>query len=377
MNQDLKKFILYSTAFMSPVIIFFGLSYWIMEKTGELVNLNSIIRKKPDLIGFAYSDPYRYLKIEKIKQVKPDILVLGSSRSSQIRSFFFKRPELFYNGFIGGQMIEDFNIILDMIPDDAKPKIILAGLDYNFFDYEAFASDKSILSSKYSTEFGRTSPLNAWKFGYTQFYKDIFHGKIPLFNIIFNKQPGKVGLNALINGDGILEDGSYYDQRVFNDTVSGKNKNYKNTFIEEYFGQLRNDFRPDNKEYALNEVEEFLNKAKDRGINVIGFTPPYANIVLKKIDLMDKRFEHLRTINSELNTLFKKYGFNYFNFLDNSKTDQNDEGMIEATHASEKTMLYLLIEMAKKDGKLIKEINIKSMEKKLKDSVNDFFISED
>src|SRR3989344_657745 len=153
-KKEIKKFAVTGVIFSIPLLLFFASPIFFLIGSGELKSLDEIVmgqqNSKSSIIGLAYSDPLRYIKLQSVLSRKPTIIMMGSSHTSYFRSAFFKSPEIFYNASIGGSFPQDFNIFLSRIPIKNQPKIIIAGLDPSYFDASCNEQDYSTLDSRYT-----------------------------------------------------------------------------------------------------------------------------------------------------------------------------------------------------------------------------------
>ncbi|OGE78690.1 hypothetical protein A3J19_05025 [Candidatus Daviesbacteria bacterium RIFCSPLOWO2_02_FULL_41_8] len=381
MSIDVKKFIIRGLIFATPIALFFGISFYVLFTSSELESWDSIVQKwmsdDPVQVGMVYSTLPRYLKLASVLARKPDIIVMGSSRSNQVRAGFFKKPDKFYNAQIGGSTIEDYGIFLNKIPTDSQPKVILLGLHPEFFDNSCRSADTKTIEEEYSQKFGQSGSFKAWEYGYKQLYLDYFGGKFKLKDLSkLGNDSGKIGLNAILHNAGYRNDGSYFDGRVMADLLSHpRNDSYKDTFKNQFFSNEIKQTCPDNHAYAINQVSEFLKNSSSRNIYVIGFMPPLASIINKTIGV-DKKYGYIKNLDSDLKPLFEKYKFGFYNFVDFSKLDPEDKEMIDPTHGSEKTMLRVIISMLRDNQTLKRYTDINYLNNLLKSSKNNFFVFE-
>src|SRR3989344_9342054 len=99
---------------------------------------------------------------------KPEVLVMGSSKVRFMRAGFFKKPDIFYNSQLGGDVIEDYSIMLNKIPVSAQPKVILWGINSEYFDSSCRVTDINTLGQEYSQEYAKDNPLRVWQYAYRQ-----------------------------------------------------------------------------------------------------------------------------------------------------------------------------------------------------------------
>ena len=86
-----------------------------------------------ELFGLAYRDDTRALKQAVANARGADVLVLGTSRSMQLRGAFFA-SDSFYNAGGGIAYISQAQVFLENMPPDARPKHLLLVLDQYFYN---------------------------------------------------------------------------------------------------------------------------------------------------------------------------------------------------------------------------------------------------
>ncbi len=149
----MKKFIRNLTIFLLPILCLLGFNLFILTLSGELFSPDRIIACQSTdngLIGLAYSNPIKYIKLKITEHKKPKILLLGTSRVMQFRDFFFNNPELFYNAGGAISKIKDFNIFINTLETE-NIQIVIVGLDQYFFNKNW--DDLNGLQTNYSNNF--------------------------------------------------------------------------------------------------------------------------------------------------------------------------------------------------------------------------------
>jgi hypothetical protein len=210
----MKFFTIRVGLFLLPITVLFLLPLYIFYSTGEFTSDGTIIQAQqntdePILYGKAYitSGIHYSYKLASVVARHPAILVLGDSRVLQFRSKFFEGAT-FYNGggSVGG--LQDLTWLLEQIPEDAKPSIVIVGLDQPYFH--------EIWDTRYYTprESNERAPsfIHSVLFGIRQFYLDVLYRKYT-FSMLFcckgHEQVLGYGIDAFAYGKGVLNDGSF------------------------------------------------------------------------------------------------------------------------------------------------------------------------
>src|SRR5207248_547269 len=95
---------------------------------------------------------------------------------------------------------------------------------------------------------------------------------------------------------------------------------------------------------ALNELDGILKYAKEHGIFVIGFAPPYAPTIYGEM-MADGKHTYIPKEITALQEMFKRYEFGYFDFSDATQLGATEEDMVDSFHASEFINLRMYLRM--------------------------------
>ena len=133
----MKRFLKILALFLAPVILLLGMFSLALVRSGELTPTADIeaaaLNGGLELFGLAYRDDTRALKQAVANARGADVLVLGTSRSMQLRGAFFA-SDSFYNAGGGIAYISQAQVFLENMPPDARPKHLLLVLDQYFYN---------------------------------------------------------------------------------------------------------------------------------------------------------------------------------------------------------------------------------------------------
>ena len=107
-----------------------GLAAWVQLFRCPPSRASSRGRRKLLWLG-AFKD-YAPYKLERIKLVQPEVLLVGSSRCGQARAQMF-RPYKTYNACLTAWPLEHVVDFIDRATRDAKPRVVIVALDYFLF----------------------------------------------------------------------------------------------------------------------------------------------------------------------------------------------------------------------------------------------------
>ena len=265
----MKKFLLLLAAFLLPAALVYGLFAAALVFTRELAPVDEVVEAtaagEMALYGTSHNENIGAYKFRTMSALGADFLVLGTSRSMQLRGEFFTR-ESFYNAGGVVRNMADFTDLLSRLPEDALPDTLLVVLDQNMFntDWRASSPGGPQGFEDLETDFLDTLLRTA---------QDYASGKFSLFDVLRPKA-GVYGLAAAARGTGFALDGSYRYGILTEQNLDAPEKNFSDTYRQIDFGQERFAYGDTPDPLALTQLEEFLALCREKGIRVVGFLPP-------------------------------------------------------------------------------------------------------
>lgn len=369
----MKKFLIKIIIISLPIVLVLAFLFFILIKSGETTQIENAITKQNKtrgLIGYAYSNISSTLKTKKTSEIKPEVLILGTSRVMQFRDFFFNDSILMYNAGGGIEKIKEFKFFFDEVYENqnkSTPRLLIISLDQYFFNenWDNLSSNTYVLpdvSIKSVTPTILRQELSA-----------ILTGKITLSDISKLLSNNKnVGLTANIYNDGFREDGSYYYQRIINNNKDEHLNSFEKEITNIEKGTRRFEYSNKVNSKALDELSNFIEYCSKNHIHVVAFLPPYAHSIIEKMNQTGK-YGYIEDLYKSISPIMNKYDFKLFDFTDIESFGSSDYEAIDGFHGSEKTYLRMFIEMSKNDS-ILNEFSKPTTElmELLKQSKNNF-----
>lgn len=343
------RFLVKLALFAAPILMYLALTAAIPLYAGEFAAVEDVAARQsagePILYGPAYRDNYYVFKLASTIRRRPDVLVLGSSRSMQFRAGLVARNERFYNAGGAAQSIFEARRFITDLPDGALPRLLLVGLDQPWFNSRTEANGLSRIQHQIEAERGAAAnrAMNTSRF----FFWDLCQGKIPLRQLLRRQDPlyGRtaVGIAAAVRGAGFREDGSYQYGTVLNPEPVDRR-------LAEGYQRLRDDaghltHGDAVAQQNLDEVDALLTLSRARGMDVVGFAPPYAPGIYRAM-AEDGRHTYLARSAASLAAVFARRGFRFFDFTDAAAAaGAADDDMIDDVHPSEFVCLKMYLTM--------------------------------
>jgi hypothetical protein len=343
----MKKFIKTLIIFLLPIMVYWGVVVLVLEVSGELIRDEALLAyqdEKNGLVGFAYSNPTKHMKLVTAEHKQPKIISLGSSRVMQFRVFFFNDPELFYNAGGAGSKIKEFNTFIDTIQLE-NLKVLIIGLDQYFFN-ENWDNMTGL-----PRDYRKTSSIIEILKNPKIFDDLILKRKIEIKSLLSSKN---IGLTAKTYNQGFRSDGSYFYGKIIHHPELAEDKNFQDTF--ERIRKKNRRFQGGQKvnPAAVKELDSFLQNCKKRNIHVIAFLPPYAHAVWNVLESQRNDYLYIFNLYEKLNPIFTSYAFDLFDFSDIASIGATDEETIDGFHGSEVAYLRILLEMGR-NCKILKQ----------------------
>jgi hypothetical protein len=302
------------------------------------------------------------MKAAAAQRLKPQVAVIGSSRTTQWRRAMFA-PYRFYNAGGVSYRQQDYLKMLDEIPLEA-PAVLLFSLD--FFTFSA-AWDPYFEHASYEDLPGPGTPA------FTQRVRKMLDAVIAEPSLPFRALEDPlthvpaVGLRAAATGDGLRIDGSHQyggfiraDPSVDRDTpdlVLGRVRRGEAPFL---FGA-----ELDRPRMAL--FETFARRARERGITLVGVTMPFHPRVLSALEASGN-YGNWREFRSErMAAWLRSLGVLHFDFTELASFGGNEFEFADPFHPSEPAYARMLLVMMR-DARirtLLPAIDSRAIERRL------------
>lgn len=355
--------------FCLPFAVLFSIPALVLWHSGEGVapdRIPAAFTERPRACyGPAYSNPVACFKLALAGQRRAPILALGTSRVMQFRAEAFPGGGFTNAGGLVAR-IADFRAALGLLPTDARPRLLLVGLDQDFFNAARDAVSPSNLAKRTLPPAGTdTVVFNQWPAIWT----DLLTGKIPWRLVVRSGPLEGWGVNAQLNGNGFRADGSYRYGTVMAAAEAGEDATRRFTDV---LARIRSGTQGFEYGAAVNpaactELGLFLDACATDGMHVIAFLPPYPHAIWQTLvgDPADQRYEYLRQLPAAIGPLLTARGFGFLDASDLATLGAGDDETVDGFHGSEKAYLRLLIRLARLDPALARAVDLPQLEARL------------
>lgn len=334
----MKKFLSWAALFFVPVLLVYLVFGVALYRSGEWRTEEEIVQRAMDgedtLMGLAYRDNTFYYKHLGASAKKADLLVLGTSRSMQFASQFF-RTDSFYNAGGGAGYPHAYRFFLDTLPEDAIPKTMILVFDQYFFE-----SGWTNVDAWPELDFAHyTFDL---RFSLPRFIKDWAQGKFR-FRDMMHPPEGHYGIAAIGRGSGFHADGSYCYGDLMDHPERGSDVGFHDSFDRIATGTQRFEWASTLYQPSLDEIDKLLQDCYDKGIQVVGIIPPYAPSVYQRMQETGL-YTYMDQLPAALRQLTDAYGFELYDFT--NMPDTRDEEYIDGYHGGDRVYARLTLELS-------------------------------
>jgi hypothetical protein len=351
-----------SILFLFPLAVVFGTPALVLWLSGELTNPDTVVhRQLADrrlvLHGPAYTNSSIYVKVRLLTERRPQVLALGNSRVLQFRRGLFRPDVSFYNA--GGTVarIRHFRALLEKLPREALPEVLVIATDTAYFNLSFDKIEKDGLNLAWMEQqlTAHSTPAEVFQTRWRDVWSDMRAGKIKWGRLLsFDGLGTRVGLSALCNDAGFRNDGSYHYGGVDLDITNPAHRDYQfaNTLKLVAAGRGRFPWGDAPSEPALREMDALLDFCAKNGVHVIGFMPPHAHAVWEAMQALGPKYNYIAKLEPALRTRFEARGFELYNFSDFAMLGAPDTDALDGYHGSERTYLQLVIAMLERGSRL-------------------------
>ncbi len=362
----MKRFFLKVFALCLPFILLLAFPLLVQLKSGELLSAQDVIKQQISkqrqvLYGPAYSNQNDYYKLTMASRLKPEILALGDSKVLGFRAGFFKQPGQFYNANSVIYAPNEFKDFVSALPQ--KPKLLIINIDPVEYD-PGLPTSTSDITKQFTVGSVWDNDTNIFFNSFLSVYTDYFKNKFSLRQLFQNQGVKKIGLTALINGQGIRNDGSYYFGSDSADPTHAGNISrvaHIVDFVQHNGGSPSgNNF----SEAGVLQLEDFFNYCQKNNIYVIGYISPQPHAVVEAYK-NNPVYAYMFLTDSKIRPLFEKFHFGFFNYFDLASLSAPDSESYDGYHITEKATLRILIKMAQQDPVLQQQVDLKFLQKTL------------
>lgn len=354
----MEKLATKSLLFLLPIVLYYAFPFFVMFESGEFTSIDTVIKAQAGdyevQFGPAYEDFESAHKQALIAELNPQVVIIGSSLVNQFRSSLFRSNVSFVNGWwaVPSGTFGDIQELINANASSSRLSVLILGIDPKQLDAER-ASNRPDFAPTVTQQISDFFTINS-----RRVYQDFFAGKI-VPSTLASRAHGRnaIGLDALVYHDGTLDDGSYFFGHRINepDHVAKVQQEIHAASV------LHLDLGSTVLEKNTIALKSLLEYCKERGIHVIGFTPPHPREVFAQSErgLHSPQFSSYQA--SVLASIFSSSGFPFFDYTDASSVQIDDSEFIDDAHTTDKAAAKMILDMALHDTELQKYVSVQDV----------------
>ncbi len=349
-----KKFVLsYFVILLIFGLLLVGIFYY-LSRIFEHNSFESIVQrqiKHNSIYGTALNENVFAYKLELIKQTKPKVIALGSSRVLQFREEFFTHS--FISAGNAMNTLKKGRLFLEEVFKFYKPDIVILGLDVWWFNPFFPNYERGEYFNITGTNISTTKILDIAKHIYNQ---QFFQSQYLLDNhFITNPYSNldSLGLNAIYNGRGFFKDGSYLYGEIFKNEKT-KDANFTDTLLRITQGISRFEYASHIDAKRMQDLFDILNLLEKHHIQVVIFIPPLAPSVYQAMQDKQEKYAYI----DELFATLQKYHIPFFNYHNPAVLHNDNCEFLDGFHGGDVFYARILADMAQKSEILKSYVNM-------------------
>lgn len=370
--RDYARLAMKLALFGVPVALFCGTPIVALDRLGELRCLDTktlardqVVNKEEVLYGPAYTDCAQNLKMVGTLEAKAEVLLLGTSRSLQVRKELFTAP--FYNAGAATSRAGDLHRFLAKIPKESQPRVLFVVLDQfllnELTDKHVGAEYRPLDEALGSC----TSKLGFLEENWPKVWRDLLARKVPPGLVLHPGRADRIGVRAKVLGSGYRRDGSFRiaGQESFDEVRDRMAK-----------GLRRYEYAEDPAPSMVAEIDKFLGDARARGIDVVAILPPYAPTIYDEMQAQG-HWHYVEKVHGALAPRFAAHGHTIWDYTDTRSIGLADKEFYDGFHGSERAYAAILADLGKKDRVIASVTNTAALETMLRDSTDPLSVVRD
>ncbi|WP_300732382.1 hypothetical protein [uncultured Helicobacter sp.] len=349
-----KKFVIaYISIISILVLIVTGILHY-LSRIFEHNSFEAIIQRQiinNSLYGTALNENVFAYKLELIKQSKPKVIALGSSRVLQLREEFFNTS--FISAGNAMNTLNEGQYFLEKMLKFHQPELILLGLDIWWFHPHFPNNAKAPYHSITGTNINYAKLIDIIKL----IYKQNFFQFSYIIDNHFIRNPytrlDSLGLNAMHKSRGFLKDGSYIYGEIF-ESYPTQDARFQDTLERINQGTRKFEYASAIDDSRLTSLLNIMNTLHKHNIKVIIFFPPVAPSIYAAMKEKEMEYQYV----NELFFTLQRLKINFFNYHNSAILHNDNCEFIDGFHGGDIFYARILRNMAEKSQTLMPYVNI-------------------
>jgi hypothetical protein len=357
----MSRFFLRLACFLLPFALLITGVFFLVYYTGDLMPYDIVLdlqAAEPSMIylpvGAGVPEHNQY-KVFAAAHSKPEIVVVGSSRVTPFRhEMFARQTDAFYNAASLASIPETVAFLVDHLPIDPPPRILVLGVDPHFFNVNTGYDPVEGFSSRENF-----APLDVVRLSLQSFFLQ----NTSISNIVnrTDRQYGwpALGLRAINTGRGFRRDGSFRFEKRLEDQ-------HRDTLVT--LSSLPEGASQPNP-VRLAAYDRILAWATEHNVYVIGVVTPYGE---RYYDLIQNSPDHafFPQARTQIAAMFAEYGFPYYDFADLTDAGWSISEMRDVIHMTDLLAARVILEVARQEPRLSAYVDLEQLQRDIAQAPN-------
>lgn len=256
--------------------------------------------KNDAIYGSALNENYFKYRLAMVKKIKPEILMIGSSRAGQFRKKFFNTS--FLTTANGANTLREMEYFTKEVLKIYHPKVII------------FIVDPWDFNPKYPNyQQAKYQGLSGTDIGFEKIFlslKYIVERKMPIINIFnkhsyFNATTGysSMGIRSIVAGDGSFPDGSYMASSLIYNADYSTDREFLDTLKRIRNGENLFAWSKQIDSQRVMEFQKMIDQVRRNNIEVISIVVPLAPRVYQEMQKEKEKYAYIEQIKNEVGNL--------------------------------------------------------------------------
>ncbi len=316
------------------ILAFLTVTISILHIFREDYSDEEIISHYPNILYGSAITESSNIKFKIIKEKKPNVVAIGSSRVMQFRSMYFKNNDFYTMGGTASSL-DEAQYTFDKISKICKPSIVILGVDLwwlnpNFKQQNRYRNqeeEQNINTQKYFdlwVNLKDNGKLREALLNYTDIKEKEEYG---------NRDT--VGLSSAVKSEGYrLDDGSYQYGEIIKKKESTDIK-FKDTHNRILKGNARFQWADDIDYEQLDKLKYLIRDMKQNNVHVMVLLPPFPDEIYNTMYNSEKYHTFIDKFEESIQTLCISENVSYYNCGNLSWIGASDNETIDGFHGSD------------------------------------------
>ncbi len=337
-----------------------------INETGPF-GLKKVVDGENVLWGSAFEQKSGF-KLERIRRLHPDLLVVGSSRATQFRAEMFPGVS-FYNAALAVTSFPEARTFFEWLLSLYRPKVVLLTVDPWWFNPARGMGAEEKLNDGVDSFLWRPFIANALRgLSNLTLMKEVWHLPAQRDQDTLGKRSPQ-GFGATFKASGFRPDGSFQ----YGNILMNMEKRYYQAGYgwQDDFKYFRNEVSASRGRFAYtgtfdagpsDTLRAVLSSLKEAGVVVIVVLPPFPTGLIDEIKRTPMQREFFAQFERKTEEISREMGAEFHNCHDLGKLGISDRQTIDGLHVDEISTAALMLDLVPRSPSLSTLLSSSGME---------------